>query len=347
MLKYSLKRLGYMAVVLVILSVIMYMIYSLVPANRAYSDADAQVKAMKNTLPKEQLADYFDKLYLEYQRKYGTDTDNKFIRYGRWVGIYPLYDGSYNGLLQGNLGYSYEYQKPVVEVIKQPMLNTIKINIWATILALGITLPLGIHCAVKRGSKFDQGIQVMTIVGYSLPTFLISILFIWVFCSKLGIFPPSGMQTPGNTYVGFRKWLDEMYYLALPLIVMTFCSLGGMTRYVRASMIEALSLDCIKTARAKGLKEKAVIYSHAWRNALIPIVTLVVGWFLGIFGGSLVIESMFALNGMGRLMIQSLRTADYDVVLLMQMFYVGMSLLGNLLIDIVYGMVDPRVRVNK
>ncbi|MBR5244860.1 MAG: ABC transporter permease [Clostridia bacterium] len=347
MLKYSLKRLGYMAVVLVILSVIMYMIYSLVPANRAYSDADAQVKAMKNTLPKEQLADYFDKLYLEYQRKYGTDTDNKFIRYGRWVGIYPLYDGSYNGLLQGNLGYSYEYQKPVVEVIKQPMLNTIKINIWATILALGITLPLGIHCAVKRGSKFDQGIQVMTIVGYSLPTFLISILFIWVFCSKLGIFPPSGMQTPGNTYVGFRKWLDEMYYLALPLIVMTFCSLGGMTRYVRASMIEALSLDCIKTARAKGLKEKAVIYSHAWRNALIPIVTLVVGWFLGIFGGSLVIESMFALNGMGRLMIQSLRTADYDVVLLMQMFYVAMALLGNLIIDLVYGLVDPRVRVSK
>ena len=347
MLKYSLKRLGYMAVVLVILSVIMFMIYSLVPANRAYSDADAQVKAMKNTLPKEQLAEYFDKLYLEYQRKYGTDTNNKLIRYGRWVGIYPLYDGSYNGLFQGNLGYSYEYQKPVVEVIKQPMLNTIKINIWATILALGITLPLGIFCAVKRGSKFDQGIQVMTIVGYSLPTFLISILFIWVFCSKLGIFPPSGMQTPGNTYVGFRKWLDEMYYLALPLIVMTFCSLGGMTRYVRASMIEALSLDCIKTARAKGLKEKAVIYSHAWRNALIPIVTLVVGWFLGIFGGSLVIESMFALNGMGRLMIQSLRTADYDVVLLMQMFYVAMALLGNLIIDLVYGLVDPRVRVSK
>ena len=347
MLKYSLKRLGYMAVVLVILSVIMYMIYSLVPANRAYSDADAQVKAMKNTLPKEQLADYFDKLYLEYQRKYGTDTDNKFIRYGRWVGIYPLYDGSYNGLLQGNLGYSYEYQKPVVEVIKQPMLNTIKINIWATILALGITLPLGIHCAVKRGSKFDQGIQVMTIVGYSLPTFLISILFIWVFCSKLGIFPPSGMQTPGNTYVGFRKWLDEMYYLALPLIVMTFCSLGGMTRYVRASMIEALSLDCIKTARAKGLKEKAVIYSHAWRNALIPIVTLVVGWFLGIFGGSLVIESMFALNGMGKLMIDALRNADYDLVLFMQLFYVAMSLLGNLIVDLVYGLVDPRVRVNK
>ena len=224
--------------------------------------------------------------------------------------------------------------------------DTIKINIWATLRALGITLPLGIQCAVKRGSKLDQGVQVLTIVGYSLPTLLISILFIWIFCSKLGIFPPSGMQTPGNTYVGFRKWLDEMYYLALPLIVMTFCSLGGMTRYVRASMIEALSLDCIKTARAKGLKEKAVIYSHAWRNALIPVVTLVVGWFLGIFGGSLVIEDMFAINGMGKLMITSLRTADYEVVLLMQMFYVFISLFGNLLIDIIYGLVDPRVRVN-
>ena len=138
-----------------------------------------------------------------------------------------------------------------------------------------------------------------------------------------------------------------MYFLALPLITMTFCSLGGMTRYVRASMIEALSLDCIKTARAKGVKEKAIIYSHAWRNALIPIVTLVVGWFLGIFSGSVVIEQMFALNGMGDLMISSLRTADFDVIMLLQMFYVMLSLLGNLVIDIVYGLVDPRVRVSK
>lgn len=128
---------------------------------------------------------------------------------------------------------------------------------------------------------------------------------------------------------------------------MTFSSLGGMTRYVRASMIEALSMDCIKTARAKGLREKVVVYPHAWRNALIPIVTLVVGWFLSIFSGSLVIESMFALNGMGRLMITSLRTADFDVVLLLQLFYVAVALTGNLVIDIVYGLVDPRVRVSK
>ena len=340
--KYILKRLGYLVIVAIILSFILYMIYSLVPANRAHTDAQALIKTMKNVTEEEKA-----EIELHYQRMYGTDTNNKVVRYLRWVGVYPLYDGSYNGLLQGNFGYSYDYKKPVVEMVKWPMINTIKINIYATILALGITIPLGIHCAVKRGSKRDQAVQVFTIVGYSLPTFLIAILFIWVFCAKLGWFPPSGMGTPGNTYTGIRAYLDEMYYMALPLIVSTFCSLGGMTRYVRASMIDSLSMDCIKTARAKGLREKVVIYSHAFRNALIPIVSLVVGWFLGIFGGSIMIENIFAWNGMGRIMITALRTADYDVVMLMQMFYIILSLLGTLVIDIVYGLVDPRVRVNK
>ena len=135
--------------------------------------------------------------------------------------------------------------------------------------------------------------------------------------------------------------------MALPLIVMTFSSLGGMTRYVRASMTEALSLDCIRTARAKGLREKVVIYSHAFRNALIPIITLVVGWFMGIFGGSVVIENIFGINGVGRVYIESLNAKDFEVVLLLQMFYVAMGLIGNLIIDIAYGLADPRVRVNK
>lgn len=345
--KYILKRLGYLVIVAIILSFILYMIYSLVPANRAYADAQAELKSMKNSIPADKYEEVSAATYLKYQRKYGTDTDNKVVRYLRWVGVYPLYDGSFDGLLQGNFGYSYDYKKPVVEIVKYPMLNTIKINIFATILALGITIPLGIHCAVKRGSKRDQAVQVFTIIGYSLPTFLIAILFIWIFCGKLGWFPPSGMDTPGNTYTGFRAFADQMYYMALPLIVSTFCSLGGMTRYVRASMIESLSMDCIKTARAKGLREKVVIYSHAFRNALIPIVSLVVGWFLGIFSGSIMIENIFAWNGMGRIMIAALRTADYDVVMLMQMFYIIISLLGALVIDIVYGLVDPRVRVNK
>lgn len=337
-----------MLVVLIILSFIMFMIYNLVPSNRAYTDAKTEHQALKKGLAAGvEPSISFDELYLQYQRLYGTDTDNQAVRYLRWIGAYPFYDGSFNGLLQGNFGYSYEMRDEVVNIVSAPMQNTIFINIIVTILALGITIPMGIFCAVRKNGKFDQAVQVFTIIGYSLPVFLISIVFIWIFASLLGVFPPSGMKTPGSNYTGFKWFADRMYFLALPIITMTFSSLGGMTRYVRASMIEALSMDCIKTARAKGLREKAVVYSHAWRNALIPIVTLVVGWFLSIFSGSLVIESMFALNGMGRLMITSLRTADFDVVLLLQLFYVAVALTGNLVIDIVYGLVDPRVRVSK
>ncbi len=347
--KYVLKRIGYMLVVLLILSILMFLIYNLIPSNRAYTDARADMVTMKQQLrgksdaEKEQV---FQERYLYYQRNYGTDTNNLAVRYLRWIGLYPNYFGKYNGLLQGNFGYSYELKDDVINVVVEPMKNTIFINIFNVILALGITIPLGIFCAVKKGGKFDQSMQVVTIIGYSLPTFITCILFIWIFCSLLHLFPPSGMGTPGNNFTGWRWFWDRMYYMALPLITMTFCSMGGMTRYVRASMIDSLSMDCIRTARAKGVKEKTVIYSHAWRNALIPIVTLVVGWFLGIFGGSLIFENMFGINGMGKLMIQSLRTADTDVIILLQLFYVALSLFGNLIIDIVYGLVDPRVRVN-
>ncbi len=347
MAKYIVKRIGYMLGMVLVLSFVMYFIYNLIPNNRAYTDARAEIQALKQGMTEEEKETRFQELYLQYQRRYGTDTDSIVVRYLRWVGVYPKYDGSYDGLLQGNFGYSYEHRDEVLNVVKAPMLNTIIINIIGTILALGIAIPLGILCAVKRGSKTDQAVQVITIVGYSLPTFLICILFIWFFCSILGWFPPSGMETPGSNYTGWKMILDTGYYLTLPLITMTFCSLGGMTRYTRASMIEALSMDCIKTARAKGVKEKTVIYSHAFRNALIPIVTLVVGWFIGIFAGSIMIENLFGLNGMGKLMFTSLRTADFDVIILIQLFYVAISLLGNLVIDIVYGLVDPRIRVSK
>ena len=338
---------AYMLAVLLVLSFLLFLLYNLVPSNRAYTDARTDVQAMKSKLTAEELETKFQELYEEYQKRYGTDTDNMLIRYLRWVGVYPLANGKCNGLLQGNFGYSYHYRDDVVNIVVAPMKNTVFINIFSTIAALGITLPLGILCAVKKGSRGDKFTQIITIIGYSLPTFLIAILFIWVFCSILHWFPPSGIKTPGSSYTGWKFFTDRMYYLALPLITMTFCSLGGMTRYVRASMIDALSMDCIKTARAKGLRERIVIFSHAWRNALIPIVTLVVGWFLGIFSGSLMIEQMFGLQGMGDLMISSLNNSDYDVIMLLQVFYVTISLLGNLIIDIVYGLVDPRVRVNK
>ncbi|MBQ8249553.1 MAG: ABC transporter permease [Clostridia bacterium] len=337
--KYVIKRILYIVVVFLILSLLIYLIYNMLPVDKAAAAAKSEIEGNK-------LLDFNDR-YEYWKAKYGLD-GNILERYGRWLGIYPYSDGSFNGILQGNLGTSSFYGKPVAEVLAEPMKNTIFINIFATILALGITLPLGIFCAVRRGSKRDVGVQVGTIVGYSLPTFIIAIVFIWLFAVVLGWFPVSGMQTAGS--IGWSSWArfwDRMYHFALPLIVMTFCSLGGMTRYVRASMIEALSMDCIRTARAKGLKEKAVIYSHAWRNALIPIVTLVIGWFLGIFSGSLMIENIFALNGIGRVYFDSLTRSDNEVVLALQMFYIIISLFGNLITDIAYGFVDPRVRVNK
>ncbi|MCI8800416.1 ABC transporter permease [Acetatifactor muris] len=340
--KYILKRFGYMVVVLMILSFLMFFVYSLIPFDRAVAEAEPFRKGLKTTENATEL--YLAKIE-ELRKELGTD-QNVVVRYLGWIGLAPI-NGKYNGILQGNLGYSYEYDRSAKEVLADPLKNTVFINIFATILGLGITIPLGIFCAVHRGSKRDTAVQVGTIVGYSIPGFIIAIVFIWLFAIVLGWFPVSGMKTPGSNYTGFAELKDRLYYMALPLIVMTFSSLGGMTRYVRASMSEALSLDCIRTARAKGLVEKTVIYSHAFRNALIPIITLVIGWFIGIFSGSIVIENIFGLNGVGRIYILSLNSKDFEVVLLLQMFYVILGLLGNLIVDIAYGLADPRVRVNK
>lgn len=338
MLKYILKRLGYILFVAFLLSFLLYMIYNCIDVDYAQLRlADQQIQLQKEGR--------WDEVYGNLRKKMGLD-EPLVMRYLYWMGLAKL-DGVYNGLLQGNFGYSYVHKTEAISLLKEPLQNTVFINIFATILALGITIPLGIFCAVKKGSKRDTAIQVGSIIGYSIPTFIIAIVFIWFFAVILGWFPVQGMSTPNANYTGFRLFLDKLYYMALPLIIMTFCSLGGMTRYVRSSMIEALSMDCIRTARAKGLREKSVIYSHAWRNALIPIVTLVIGWFLGIFSGSLIIEQMFGLNGLGKLYVDALNGKDYQVAMALQMFYVILGLAGNLIIDIAYGLVDPRVRVNK
>ncbi len=354
MWKYILKRLGYMLVVLLILSFLMYLIYDLIPNDLARQELEPR----KADLIKQGT---YEQQYNELRQQYGQD-DTVIIRYLRWIGVvkgndvyrngdpdtgYLLKEGELDGLLQGNLGYSRKEGKPAVELIGEPMKNTVYLNIFVTIFTLALTIPLGIFCAVKRGSKRDTAVQMITIVGYSIPVFITAILFIWLLAVIFPIFPVSGMKTPGADYVGFRATLDKLYYMALPAIVMIFTSLGGMTRYVRAAMIEALSMDCIRTARAKGIREKVVIYSHAWRNALIPIMTLVIGWFLSIFSGSIMVENIFGLNGVGKIYINSLTTSDFEVVLALQMFYVCISLVGNLIIDLAYGLADPRIRVDR
>ena len=337
--RYILKRCGFIVVVFLILSFLMFSLYNLIPTDPARQELEPQRKALK--------ADEYQMLYQQLRKEMGLD-DPLVVRYLRWMGLWKDTDGTFNGMLEGNFGYSNLYKRNVVDVIKTPMGNTIFINIFSTIAALGITIPLGIFCAVHKGKKFDSATQVVTMLGYSIPIYIIALIFMYIFCVMWRIFPIMGTKTPGIEYAnGWEEFVDMLYHIASPVIVMTFGSLGGMTRYVRSSMIDALGMDCIRTARAKGLKEKVVIYSHAWRNALLPVITSILGWFLSVFSGSVIIENTFSLNGMGKLYWQGLNKLDFELVLAIQMFYSIVSLVGSLLIDISYGLVDPRVRVDK
>ena len=339
MKKYILKRIVYMVVVFFLVSILMYFLYNLIPSDPARN----QLESVKNTLRPEE----YEQRYNELREQMGLN-DPILVRYARWMGLAPeKQTGEFSGMLQGDFGYSSFFKQDVSQVIPVRMKNTVLINIFVTILSLGITIPLGIYCAVHKRGLVDKAVQVFTIVGYSIPIYIVALLFIWLFAVVLRWFPVSGMETPGSNFTGLRAFLDTCYYLTLPVLVLTFASLGGMTRYVRSAMIDALSMDCIRTARAKGLREKVVIYSHAWRNALLPVITLIIGWFLAIFSGSLMIENIFGLNGIGKVYYDALNGSDNEVILALQMFYIIISLVGNLIIDLVYGLVDPRVRVNK
>ena len=197
MARYIAKRLVYMVLVFFLLTFILFSLYQLMPANRAYTDARTEIQTMKR-LSEEEKTTKFNELYLKYQRMYGTDTDNTIILYLRWLGLYPFYDGHYSGIFEGNFGFSYDYNLPVVDVVPVHMRNSFIIGLITEIAVLGITIPLGIKCAVKKNSRFDRFTQFFTLIGFSTPSFIIYIIFIVFFCSILGWFPVSGMKTPGT-----------------------------------------------------------------------------------------------------------------------------------------------------
>lgn len=327
MFKYIVKRIFYMIFVFFVMSLLLFFLYNLIPGDRAMQE----VLPLKERLRPEQ----FQELYEQTRKEMGLD-DPLVMRYKRWI----------TNVLKGDLGESDRQKKPVIDIIIPPMRNTIFINIFAIVLALGITIPLGIKTAVKKDTTFDRVVQVVTIIGYSIPVFITALVFIYIFAVLLRWFPVSGMKTANFVGTKWEAFLDTLWHLALPLAILTLTSLAGVTRYVRAAMVDSLSMDYIKTARAKGLSEKTVIYSHAWRNALLPVITLIIGWIMSIFSGAFIIESMFSLNGMGRLYMDSLNYKDFNVVLAIQMFYIIISLVGNLIVDLSYGLVDPRVRVD-
>ncbi len=326
MLKYVAKRLGYMVFVFFVVSMLQFGLFKMIPGDPVLLQLEGQT-----FVNNEQRQIAYDALAV----KMGLD---KSIpeQYLIWM----------SDTLQGDFGNSTIHKKPVIEIVGVPMKNTIILNIVTLVLVFAITIPLGILTAVKKNSLFDKGTQICTIVGYSLPGFVVALVAIVVFAVKIPIFPISGSSTSGFSGTATEELLDKLYHMSLPILVMTFSSLGGVTRYVRATMIDVLRMDYIRTARSKGLREKVVIYSHAFRNALIPVVTILTGWFIGIFSGSIVIETIFAWNGLGNLLITSLRQQDYFVVLAMNMFYIILALAANLFLDLIYGLIDPRVKIS-
>ena len=324
--RYLVRRLVYIVFVFFIISILMFFIYKSMPGD--------PVRMMLGDVSQSMKPDAYQALYDRTYLQLGLDKP-LVVQYFIWIG----------NMLTGNFGYSTQYKRDVVEVIATPMLNTLMLNAVSMLVVFAISIPLGIATAVRKNGVFDKFIQVITIVGYSLPSFIIALLLIFAFAVKIPIFPISGVRSPGFSGSGFEMFLDTAWHMALPAIVMSISGIGSITRYVRAEMIDVLRMDYIKTARAKGLKEKTVIYVHAFRNALIPIVTIATAWVVALFGGSVVIESVFLWPGLGKMLIDGLMQRDFSIVLTMQMFYVILALAGNVIMDIAYTIVDPRVRL--
>jgi peptide/nickel transport system permease protein len=327
MLNYIIRRIFYIAIVFLVASVIVFSVFKMAPVDPVQMYTEGMAQGMTP-------AD-FERLQNQIRQELGLDQP-LVIQYFAWMGK----------MLTGDFGRSLLHRRPVAEVIRAPMANTVRLNAITMIIVFAITIPLGITTAIRKGSLYDNTVQVVTILGISIPSFVTALIALAIFSVFLGWLPIGGVATPGFRGEGFEAFVDRARHMVLPVAVLVASSLAAITRYVRATMIDALRMDYIRTARAKGLKEKVVIYSHAFRNSLIPLVTVLVGWFISLLSGSVLVESIFSLNGMGREMVQAITLFDYGLALTVTMLYVLLGLIGNLIIDIAYTLVDPRIRLS-
>ena len=203
----------------------------------------------------------------------------------------------------------------------------------------------GVISATKQYSIFDNTFSVVAFAGISLPSFFLAMILRHIFSVKLGVLPLDGMVTAGANNTGGAYVVDVLLHMILPVVTLTVIQLGGTMRYVRTSMLEVINQDYIRTARAKGLPEKVVIYKHALKNAMIPIVTYVGGAIPGLFAGAMITETVFAWPGIGKVFLDSIGKRDYLFMMGFTMFLAVLTMLGNLLSDLLYGAVDPRIRL--
>lgn len=260
-----------------------------------------------------------------------------FSGYLSWLG----------NMLRGDLGQSFIYQKPVGTVIAEHMWVSFLISFVALILQFAIAIPMGITSATHQYSVRDYSVTIITMIGISLPSFFFAALLIKVFSSWLGWFPASGLVSGASASIGFAHVMDMLWHLVLPMVVLVVLSIGGLMRYTRTNMLEVLNSDYIRTARSKGLSEKKVIYVHAFRNTMIPLMTLLAGILPSLFGGAMITEEVFSIDGIGRLAYKALQQGDVPFIMGYNMFLAVLTVIGTLFSDIMYAVVDPRVKLSK
>jgi len=271
------------------------------------------------------------------ERLYGLDKPIH-VQYWTWI----------KKLAKFELGSSFVDDRPVSKKILERIPITITISTLSLFLIFLIAVPIGIISAVKENSLFDKSSTVFVFIGFAMPTFWLALLLMSLFGVSLGWLPVSGITSlEFEQYNLFEKLIDLSHHLILPVFVSAFVGLAGISRYMRTSMLGVLHKDFIRTARAKGLSEKSVIYKHALKNALLPIITIIGLSIPGLIGGSVIFEKIFAIPGMGKLFFDSVMARDYPVI--MGILFIGaiLTLLGNLLADIMYAYADPRIRVGE
>jgi len=251
-------------------------------------------------------------------------------------------------LARFDFGKSFIDSRPVRDKILERLPITILINVLAIFLIFLVSIPIGIKSAVKRGSVFDRIVTVFVFAAFAAPSFWLGLIFISFFGVRLGILPVSGITSLDfENFSSFAKVIDVARHLILPVLVASIGGLAGVSRYMRQSMLSAISEDYIRTARAKGLPERVVINRHALKNALLPIVTIIGLSIPGLISGSVILETIFSIPGVGRLMVESVFMRDYNVIMAGLFISALLTLIGNLSADILYVYVDPRIRYKK
>ncbi len=266
--------------------------------------------------------------------------------YGLDVGVFQGFINWLSQAVRGNLGTSFIYQRPVAQVISEKMWVSFWLAFIAFIIQLLIAIPLGVISATRQYSKLDYAVSTFALVGISLPGFFFAAILQRTFAIGLGVLPLQGMVTARYNYTGFRLLLDMGKHFILPVAVLTVTGVGGLMRYSRTNMLEVLNADYVRTARAKGLSENKVIYKHAFRNTLIPIVTMIGGSIPGLFSGAIITEGIFAIDGLGNTALVAMRQGDVPFIMAFNMFLAVLTLLGTLIADLLYAVVDPRVRLS-